>query len=285
MDAFYRQALAAVVDGLIMYYHQGQMNIEFESTLVVCSADPRSVFDRIAAKESIGTHRVIVQQPVLIRDRYFDTPEKILLRKGIALRLREGGDKQLVCLKCEERILDWGAAQRVEIEESWSKSCLIDILDVLNQKSVNLPDIPCITDDPIGTLKALGLIVLQERETNRQPCQIVPYGERPAPVVAEMMLDTVLYRTETGIIRHYELEIEAAQQKDEKFLQTLIEDTLRSFPGELKRWDHNKLITGLAIEMLWADGLLPELKEKQSRLNPDSYDRIDTFLRQSNCLI
>ncbi|MBN1634917.1 MAG: CYTH domain-containing protein [Deltaproteobacteria bacterium] len=261
------------------------MNIEFESTLVVCSSDPQAVFDRLAARESIGTHRVIVQPPVLIRDRYFDTPEKILLRKGIALRLRDEGSRQLICLKCDERILEWGAAKRVEIEEPWSRSCLINILNVLEQKSVALTHVPRETDEPCNTLKALNMIVIQERETHRQLRQIVPIGEIHAPVVAEMMLDTVLYRIGSGTIQHYELEIEAAQQKDEKFLQTLIEDTLRSFPVELKRWDHNKLITGLAIEMLWADGLFPEIKEKQSRLNPDSYDRIDVFLRQSNCLI
>ena len=90
--------------------------LEEEVTLVVCSPDPGSVMRELAQMESIARARLVPGESLTIRDTYFDTRSRILQSRGWALRIRTTGPTRVLALKGGERLNEWGAITRIEIE-------------------------------------------------------------------------------------------------------------------------------------------------------------------------
>ncbi len=107
----------------------------------------------------------------------------------------------------------------------------------------------------------------------------VSYALREEPI-AELALDEVSYNISGCSILHYEIEVEAANPSSENHIIRFTDLLRNSYPEKLMRWDHNKLITGIAMEGLMKDGMITSVPGGMTRLSRSSYDMIDAFLKK-----
>ncbi len=250
---------------------------EFEVTVRVDSEDPEAVFRDISALRSIGPYTLVSRGNLVIHDQYVDTPDSALKKKGYALRLRTHGRDRLLCLKGKERTNAWGGIRRLEIEGPWSEQTLEQIAreaGVLHYVKGSFHG-----SDPAGTLEGLSLFVIQLRQTSRVLFDIVPESEDDRNVIGEMALDKVCYEIGEKRFLHYELEVEAKGDQRDDVLKGFVSLLKESFPGVLKRWDYNKLITGHALDVLVGQGsLIPD--ERPNDLIPRSwYNSIERWMK------
>jgi hypothetical protein len=58
-----------------------------------------------------------------------------------------------------------------------------------------------------------------------------------------------------------------------------------SYPDKLMRWDHNKLVTGMAMERLMKDGRIGSAPQGAPCLDRSSYHAIDAYLKKTSVAV
>ncbi len=143
------------------------------------------------------------------------------------------------------------------------------------------PDIPngsAWSQSPDESLRKLGFTVLQERETERRPRDVIPL-DLPEPVaVAELAIDTTTYRLGRAVVRHHEVEIEARGDRGATALEPMATALRVRFPSQLRVWHHSKLATGKAAAALLEAGQLNRFLTENGHIAPSAYDTIADYL-------
>jgi len=253
------------------------MATEIETTLVVLGDEPQNFMEELSAHKALGPYHLTSRGIKVFTDTYFDTVERSLSGRGIALRTRDTEGSVIFCIKQGEHILGTGTALREELELPWSRQCLVHAAHIIQDPLISIIKVPSNMDSPTQCLACLGLVPIQSRKTKRLVFD-VSYSGREEPI-AELALDVVCYCISDKGIFHYEIEVEATSPSFENHI-VLFTDLLRtSYREKLMRWDHNKLITGIAMEELMKDGRIASILGGMTRLSRSSYDVIDAFLK------
>jgi inorganic triphosphatase YgiF len=223
---------------------------EGEVTLVVVSERPEEVFSRIDGLTSIGPYKLLPSVLLEMEDRYLDTAGKELTRRKWALRLRNIARETRIALKGPSTVTDWGGVERVEMELPWNLDSLSKVLSELREPhlGVTLPKDWGFYSDPLRTLTAVGLQVVQHRKTGRRLKEVVK--TEPDRLTAELALDSVVYFLAEAEVSHFEIEIEARELGDYDSVKAILEFLVHLFGSELMPWAHSKLATGQAFASL-----------------------------------
>jgi CHAD domain-containing protein len=220
---------------------------EIEAKFLV--GDPALIAPLRTAAELAPTYPLEDVGVVELVDEYLDTQDLRLLRQGYGLRIRTGGERQVVTLK-SRRIADTaGIYRRMEIEEpldpdatiapisGWPEGVMQTLLPLLNG--------------------ATRLVPLCRLEQTRQKRTIL--GERRATsnrrstkqvALAELSFDDVRVRTdgEGPTLAHYgELEIELTRGLDETELHAIVaalQTQLAMEPSPVSKLEHALNVIG-----------------------------------------
>ncbi len=253
------------------------MATEIETKLIVLADDPESTMDEIACCQTLGGYRISPSGVRFFTDTYFDSQERSLTLRGIAVRTRESDGSVVFCIKEDERIMEDGSAHRKELEMPWSEECLEHASRIMNADPAGTEDLSSGVDTPAASLAGIGLFPIQMRHTRRGTFDIsIPGVRKP---LAELAMDAVCYRIADVGIFHYEVEVESKKPGFESETVRFTDILKASFPGRLMRWDHNKLITGMSMEQLLREGRISTIPGKVPCLGRSAYDVIDAFLR------
>jgi inorganic triphosphatase YgiF len=255
---------------------------EIEAALIIRSRNPQIVARKIAGLRSIADYRLLPQDSETIHDLYFDTPDRKLQTQKLALRLREIGTTRWITLKGPSQPTDWGGMERLEIEAPWSQDALTRVVKELTDRRINmlLHDQDFDRTHPLDVMTSSGLEVVQNRETHRQVRNVV--FRESGPVLAELAIDSVVYYFGDQEIRHHEVEIEAKVRDSSTVLKTVIERLTAMYRPVLRRWDHSKLATGMAIQKMLSEGALIGLLDNDGNLTPVAYDKIGAHLTRGD---
>ncbi|HIE30313.1 TPA: CYTH domain-containing protein [Candidatus Poribacteria bacterium] len=253
---------------------------EIESTLIICSEKPKTVVRQIGSLTSIANYRLLFRDTETIHDLYFDTRDRSLQTRRLALRIREIGAMRWITLKGPSLPTDWGGVERLEIEEPWSQDALTRVVRELMSRKIKMPQQRQDFDyaHPLDVMMNLRLEIVQDRNTHRQVRNIVSASEESKSVLAELAIDSVVYHFSGQAICHHEVEIEVKVEDSFTVLKTVIESLVAMYNPALRRWHHGKLATGKAIENLLSEGALEGLLDIERNLKPVAYDKIDDYL-------
>ena len=251
---------------------------EREATLAVASREPGRAADRVARLEELAGLRLEPLPERRIRDVYLDRPAGELRAAGLALRLRrEDGRDPVLAVKGDERRLEGGGTDRLEVEASWGEEALGRVREALTEAGLPpdwLLEGPA-PGDPLDRLLARGWRPVQERTTRRRPRRLVASDGRTA---GELAVDEVRFRAGGRTVVHREVEVEAAADADPPGRAA---DALREgFPGDLRPWDHSKLATGRALQRLLEGGDPDTWLGPEGGLRPEAYDRLEAVLEE-----
>jgi inorganic triphosphatase YgiF len=256
-----------------------EIPLEREATLLICSDRPETVDQEIAGLTAIGQYKLIPDEPQLLEDLYFDTPDAKLMAKKWGLRLRRIGTDLWITLKGPSKQTEWGGRERAETEALWSKTSLAGVEAELSRQGIEMDfhgeDLE--HSDPMEVMTSAGLVVIQRRDTRRAASAVISGTD--GMVQAELAADLVAYFFPETEILHYEVEIESKGPNGPTAAVAIAEYLLAEYSPELKRWCHDKLATGWAIRELLTGGSLDGLLDSNNRLKSAAYDRIDEYLR------
>jgi inorganic triphosphatase YgiF len=253
------------------------MATEIETTLVILGDEPQNLMKELSTHKAIGPYHLTSRGMKVFTDTYFDTVERSLSGSGIALRTRDTEGSVIFCIKQGEHILGTGTAVREELELPWSRQCLDHAAHIIQDPMISPIKVPSDTDSPTQCLAFLGLFPIQSRKTKRLVFDI-SYALR-GETIAELALDEVSYSISGCSIYHYEIEVEAKEPSSAGHIVRFTDLMKSAYPEVLMRWDHNKLITGIAMEELMKDGRIASVPGGMTRLSRSSYDVIDAFLK------
>ena len=255
--------------------------VEIEVTLIICDDNPSIIVQQVADLATIGNYQLQFKEPHIIHDFYFDTPDQALQNKKMTLRIREIDSTYWITLKIPTHVinLDYGK-QRFEMEYLWSKDTLTKIIQILNDQNISIcSSIPVLNEVyPLDIMEYLGLEIIQDRENFRKRRDIIITKQECDIVIAEMVLDSIVYHFGGKDIGHYEIEIELKQINHSIILTTVVEHLISIYGSKLRLWPHSKTITGKAIENLWEAGLLEGLLDSENNLKPRAYEKIDAYI-------
>jgi inorganic triphosphatase YgiF len=254
------------------------MATEIETTLVVLGDEPKNLLEELSTHKSIGPYHLTSRGMNVFTDTYYDTVERSLSGRRIALRTRDTAGSVIFCIKQGEHIQGTGTAVREELELPWSRQCLDHAARIIQDPPTSPIKGPSNMDTPAQCLAYLGLVPIQSRKTKRQVFDISDAFREET--LAELALDEVSYSIPGCSILHYEIEVEATSPSFENHIVRFTDLLRSSYPEKLMRWDHNKLITGIAMEELMKDGRIASVPGKMTRLSRSSYDVIDAFLKK-----
>ncbi len=173
-----------------------------------------------------------------------------------------------------------GIIERLEIELPWSSQARTRILEELHIRGIDLLERRADLEhaNPLQAMAALGLISLQHRENNRAIRNIVSDESGGGTILAELVIDSVIYHLGRRTIGHHEVEIEAKSEVGIDVLKAVAEELLEVCAPHLQTWEHIKASTGLAVEKL-LDPEDPEaLLDAQGNLTPAAYETIHRLL-------
>lgn len=253
---------------------------EIEVTLLICAEEPERVANRIAALTSAAGYRLVYQSPVLIHDYYLDTEDWAVRRAGMDLRIRKIDDTSLITLKGPPTSLGSGIIERLEIELPWSSQARARIMEELRSRGIEMVDLGAdlAHSNPLPAMAALGLISLQHRENNRAIRNIVSAEAGGGPILAELVIDSVIYHLGRRNVGHHEVEIEAKSDGGIDVLQAVAEELLEECAPHLQTWEHSKSSTGLAVEKLLDQEDPATLLDARDNLKPAAYEMIHRLL-------
>ncbi len=252
---------------------------EVEAVLII-KGDVDAVLKELADLRSILNYRLEPGQSKTIHDRYFDTIDRRLRKRGANLRIREIDGSLFISVKSHTRRTLRGATARREIEVPWSKQNLLShIKDLELEADLALPERQFSDADPLAAMEATGLQLVQDRETRRE-VRDVSSVRKPDLVLAELAIDRVTYHIGNHNISIFEVEVEEKAKGSSSVISDLTKALLQAYQPSLQKWSHGKFVTGLAIQRLLetepADNLLG-----QDRLKPEALGIIDRALRST----
>ena len=252
---------------------------EVEAVLII-KGDVDAVLKELAGLRSILNYRLEPGQSKIIHDRYFDTIDRRLRKRGANLRIREMDGSLFISVKSHTRRTLRGATARREIEVPWSKQNLLSLIkDLELEADLALPERQFSDADPLAAMEATGLQLVQDRETRRE-VRDVSSVRKPDLVLAELAIDRVTYHIGNHNISIFEVEVEEKAKGSSSVISDLTKALLQAYQPSLQKWSHGKFVTGLAIQRLLetepADNLLD-----QDRLKPEALGTIDRALRST----
>ena len=252
---------------------------EVEAVLII-KGDVDAVLKELAGLRSILNYRLEPGQSKTIHDRYFDTIDRRLRKRGANLRIREIDGSLFISVKSHTRRTLRGATARREIEVPWSKQNLLSrIKDLELEADLALPERQFSDADPLAAMEATGLQLVQDRETRRE-VRNVSSVRKPDLVLAELAIDRVTYHIGNHNISIFEVEVEEKAKGSSSVISDVTKALLQAYQPSLQKWSHGKFVTGLAIQRLLetepADNLLG-----QDRLKPEALGTIDRALRST----
>lgn len=250
---------------------------ETEAALVIRSDKAAEIANQIAKIEALGAYRLEPQETQKIRDIYFDMPDQLLQKQKLALRIRQVNGKTLITLKGPAQKKAGGGQERLEIEFAWSFTALTRIVRELRAREIEikLSRQDFVRPDPIGTLKRLGFVPIQDRTTIRQVRKIVASDQSSEGELAELAVDAVTYRLGKQAVRLHEIEIEAKHKKAR--LDEMIQPLEKMFKPTLLTWQ-SKLATGRALQTLLEDGKLAKYLDGRNNLKRIAYTKLGRLL-------
>lgn len=244
-------------------------------TVLIVKANGERVLQRLGGLDSIPKFQLRAGQHLNIRDTYFDTPERMLLRKQANLRIRQTNGTIFVSAKSASKTDRTGVSSRREVELPWSEDAMASINRRLDLKLSGLSKLESGIDDPRQKLEAMGLQVLQERETRRDTREIIEgQGESS---IAELALDKVTYHFGKLKIPIFEIEVEAKSNTKSRTIKKIRNQIESIDRNELLRWKHGKFVTGRAIEKLLQTEKLEDLVDKGG-LKTSALKKIDKLI-------
>ncbi len=252
---------------------------EVEAVLII-KGDVDAVLKELAGLRSILNYRLEPGQSKIIHDRYFDTIDRRLRKRGANLRIREIDGSLFISVKSHTRRTLRGATARREIEVPWSKQNLLSLIkDLELEADLALPERQFSDADPLAAMEATGLQLVQDRETRRE-VRDVSSVRKPDLVLAELAIDRVTYHIGNHNISIFEVEVEEKAKGSSSVISDVTKALLQAYQPSLQKWSHGKFVTGLAIQRLLetepADNLLG-----QDRLKPEALGTIDRALRST----
>ncbi len=249
---------------------------ELEIALLIRASSPHAVAEQIAALPAIAGYRLLPQEPLRLRDLYVDTPQRVLSSKRVAFRLRTIDGAPWLTLKGPSRMTEWGGEERFELEDRWSPETLGRISEMLRRlASVHVA--AAYQTEPLDALAAIGFVVVQDRETLRMPRDVVR-GDAPERVLAELAVDSVVYRLEGRRIRLCDIEVGPKAFDGPRAVTAVTDALLATYGQALSRWRYGKLATGYAIARLLKDGTLDRFVERDGTLTPSACREIERSL-------
>lgn len=281
---------------------------EVETTFRVRGFRRESVPADLAALEEVAGYRLEGGRSERLDDVYFDTPDASLERADLATRLRRRAPdagppdraEWVVALKGDERRLPSGATSRLEREMPWSPGTAGRVLELLAEHGVEPAEPRSAAPgpdpepepgkaggrgprpDPVAALRARGLVVIQRRRTQRRRFGLRRQdGDR----AGEVALDRVGYRLGGRggrTVLHVEVEVEGRGADADETVGRVGRGLRRCLGPALRRWPHDKLATGRAIERLWELGELGRWTGPGGALTEEGYARLESLLRRSD---
>jgi inorganic triphosphatase YgiF len=250
---------------------------ETETTLVITSENPEEILSKIGKISSVNDYELLPGGALTLNDYYFDNPAGDLSSRKWALRIRQVDDRYLIAAKGPSRETGPGFLERAEIEFEWSPGASDKLSSLLARLGLFICGLHegRIGEDPVETLRDLGLVVIQERQTVRTVRHV--RSTRKDLVLAELDLDRVRYHLESLVLLHHEIEIEFKAKEDRSAAQFLMQHLLKLFPTKLRKWRYSKLATGSAIEALMGEKSFREAL-RGDYLNPATYVLIERYL-------
>ena len=257
---------------------QRTSQIEKEIVLMVNSGDPEATVQKVLELQSLKRYFLGVQESFRLRDIYFETSTGSLGRKRINLRIRRKNEAWLITMKRSPGILQWKRNERAELELPWSGESLDRILSELSASGIVLSTPQHLNiADPVETLESIGLLILQDRETERR-IKNISSNLKAGENLAEMAADCVTYHFQPRNVRLYELEVEAKDRDNQRVLTDMKAGLLDAFGSELIPWKWGKLVTGKMIGKLLRAGSLSEFSENDL-LSPMGIGKVESALR------
>ncbi len=247
---------------------------EVEVVLMITSADQGSTAEEAAGLTSVGSFELRASGRKRIHDVYFDTEDGRLRGRRMNLRVRVVDGERVITLKRSAGRFTWRRDERQELELPWSQESLRNVASEL--KGLGIQGAFRFEPDPVETMKRLGLVVLQDRETDRR-LRDVASTDRPAGVLAELAIDGVVYHFRSGDLHLFELELEARSEEGRRSLEVLREGLRERLGSSVQAWKWGKLATGRVIERLLMNGELEGLVDG-GRLMPAAFERIERAL-------
>jgi len=251
----------------------------FESEIaLIIMDDPDRFRKKLASLRKILEYDLKPKPLRIIYDTYYDTPESILRQRKISLRTRKLRGTLLVSTKSDIRKIEGNIVRRREVELPWSYNSVRLLARTLKLKT---PAIPISQFRRIPVTKALasmGLEVVQERRTRREPRNVVRRGKTQASTLAEMAIDRVTYTFKDTKLGISEVEVEAKSPKGLATVQDIANALVSKYHPNLRQWFHGKFVTGLAIRKLL------ETKQFHSYifngdLRPEAFELIDRTVK------
>jgi hypothetical protein len=260
---------------------------ETEASIVICSDNPERVAAQIAQLESIADHPLVSSGSKKIIDTYFDTNQKVLEKKRIAIRLREVNGEYWVAVKGPS-LNGIPNVDRSENEFNWSQLGKAKIIDYLktnaNVKGLQLgrSNSDLIETEPLKVLQETGLVIVQRRENFRESRNILSKNSshKVDQVLAELDIDHVVYHFNFRDVSLYNIEIEQREATGNLILNTIVDELISIYgPDTFKKWNYGKLALGKGIEKLHRDNTLKGMMINDNTLRREAYDKIEEFIR------
>jgi CYTH domain len=214
---------------------------EIEAALIVSADAPQIIGHRLARLRTLAEFSLLPRATRAIEDIYFDTADRSLQARLIALRVRRLDGTTLVTMKADSHRAAAGE-DRLEIESPWSSSALDDVVSELRSRGAGVPGSPgeLGSADPTAVMASLGLERVQTRATTRTPRDVAVRGAGSEPV-AELAIDAVTYRFGEGRVRLLEVEVEAKGAGDASAVARITARLRDEFPSQLRPWPYGKL--------------------------------------------
>jgi len=259
-----------------------QHAIEIEATLILMPDQVEAVLQPLRALTSIAGYRLRPGNTQRIHDLYVDTVDAALRHQDLALRVRRVDSARLIALKGKSRLRGAGEVERLELERPWSLGALAEILQALVDNGIELrPPATGLADgEPEAVLDKAGLVIVQERDTQRMLRDVFDPDQDGHQPVGELAIDESIYHLGGRDVRHDEIELEGKVPDAFPGLNTVVEALLKRFGPAVRRWEHSKLATGHAIAKLLQHDA-PLVLDGSGRLQPDAYIAIDRYLKQA----
>ena len=239
--------------------------MEMETKLVIVADDSARLADEIAALTRLGRYLLVPRANERLHDTYWDRQDGRLGAERLALRLRRTGSKTLITLKGPAKIAANGAAVRMEIEEAWSPAALAKVRLLLTDTGLwpAAARDSAFDRDPAASLRQAGFDVVQDRETERQPRNVLAYDDPRRTVVAELAIDITAFHLAAASIINREIEVESKGPAGKDAVEAVTLQLLTRYPRLLSPSDYSKLAMGKAIEatidkLLGGDGIAPD---------------------------
>ena len=185
--------------------------------------------------------------PRTIHDTYYDTRENSLRKRKITLRTRRLASALLISSKSDIRKISGNIIRRREVEFPWSYDSVRLLAESLGLRTpaVSIYEFQRI---PVSrTLEAMGLQVIQERQTRRDSRNIFQRGKSSSSILVELAIDRVAYAFKKTKVRLSEIEIEAKAPGGLPTVREIAYELLSRHHPSLQQWSHGKFVTGLAI--------------------------------------